>query len=172
MEPLLVVPHYLWGGGDLVEREMDKYIFSHSKQALVDWESLYCHCSHSELSFVDERSKNWLSPKSQAFEALQSIVFDKTILKDKVHVTATRLEPRTTYFLNEHPIIWPNWSSGSDRVGIHSETRMWHDKNIQSEKVHLTQLWHTGVLEVYHSLRNKWAPKSIHFSYKGMVAQS
>ena len=75
---------------------MDKYIFSHSKQALVDWESFYCQWSHSELSFVDEHSKNWLSPKSQAFEALQSNVFDKTILRDKVHVTATRLEPRTT----------------------------------------------------------------------------
>ena len=61
------------------------------------------------------------SPKSQAFEALQSIVFDKSILKDKLH---------------------------------------------------LTQFWHTGVLEVYHSLLNKWAPKSTHFSYKGMVAQS
>ena len=96
MEPLLLVLHYLWGEGDLVEREMDKYIFSHLKQALVDWESLHCQCSHSESSFVDEHSKNWLLPKSQDFEALQSIVFDKKILKDKVHVTATRLERRTT----------------------------------------------------------------------------
>ena len=37
---------------------------------------------------------------------------------------------------------------------------------------HLTQFSHTGVLEVYHSLFNKWAPKSTHLSYKSMVAQS
>ena len=24
-------------------------------------------------------------------------------------VTATGLEPRTTWFLNEHSTIWPNW---------------------------------------------------------------
>ena len=49
--------------------------------------SLYHQYSHSELSNVDERWKNLLSPKSQAFEALQSIVFDKTIVKDMAHLT-------------------------------------------------------------------------------------
>ena len=67
------------------------------------------------------RCTNWLSPKSQAFEALQSVVFNKTILKDMVH---------------------------------------------------LTQFSQIGVLEVYHFLLKKWSPKSTHFSYKGMVAQS
>ena len=37
---------------------------------------------------------------------------------------------------------------------------------------HLTQFSHTGVFEVYQSLFNRWAPKSTHFSYKGMVARS
>ena len=83
--------------------------------------SLYHQCSHSELSNLDECCKEWHSPKPQAFEALQSIVFDKTILKDMVH---------------------------------------------------LTQFSHIGVLEVYHSQFNKWAPKSTHFSYKNMVARS
>ena len=27
----------------------------------------------------------------------------------KVKVTATGFEPRTTYFVNEHSTIWPNW---------------------------------------------------------------
>ena len=82
---------------------------------------VYHCCTHPELSKESERSKVWLSPKSQAFEALQKIVFDKTILKDIVH---------------------------------------------------LTKVSHTGVLEVYHSLLNKWAPKSTHFSYKGMIART
>ena len=37
---------------------------------------------------------------------------------------------------------------------------------------HLTQLWHTGALEIYHALYNKWAPKSQHFSYLCMVMKS
>ena len=31
---------------------------------------------------------------------------------------------------------------------------------------------HTRVLEIYHSLYNKWAPKRQHFSYLGMLARS
>ena len=34
---------------------------------------------------------------------------------------------------------------------------------------HSTKFSHTGVWEVYHSVLNKLAPKSTHFSYKGMV---
>ena len=94
-------------------------IFSHiQNKCWWTGNSLYRQCSHSDLSFVDKCCRNWLSPKSQAFEELESFVSDKTILKDKVH---------------------------------------------------LTQFSRTGVLEVYHSLLNKWAPKSTHFSYKGMV---
>ena len=48
---------------------------------------LYHQCSHGELSRQDNFSKDWISAKSQAFQALQSIVFDKTILKDMAHST-------------------------------------------------------------------------------------
>ena len=44
------------------------------------------------------------------------------------------------------------------------------DKTILKDMAHLTKFSHTGLLEVYHSVLNKWAPKSTHFSYKGMVA--
>ena len=37
--------------------------------------------------------------------------------------------------------------------------------------VQLTKFSHTGSLEVYHSVLNKWAPESTHFFYKGMVAR-
>ena len=33
----------------------------------------------------------------------------------------------------------------------------------------LTRFSHTGSLKVYHSLLNKWVPKSTHFPYEGMV---
>ena len=67
------------------------------------------------------KAKEWISHKSDAFEALQPIVLCKNTLKD---------------------------------LG------------------HLTQFFHTGVLEVYHALYNKWAPKRQHFSDVGMLTRS
>ena len=81
--------------------------------------TLYHQCSHGELSKEDSFSKGWISTKSKAFQALQSALFDETLLKGMVH---------------------------------------------------LTKFSYTGVLEVYHSVLNKWASRSTHFSYKGMVA--
>ena len=37
--------------------------------------------------------------------------------------------------------------------------------------IQLTKFSYTGILEVYHSVLSKWAPKSTHFSYKGIVAR-
>ena len=45
-------------------------------------------------------------------------------------------------------------------------------KNILNDLTHLTKFCHTGVLEAYHSLYNKWTPKKQHFSYAGMITQS
>ena len=45
------------------------------------------------------------------------------------------------------------------------------DETILKDMVHLTNFSHTGILEVYHSVLNKWAPKSIHFFNKGLVAR-
>ena len=44
------------------------------------------------------------------------------------------------------------------------------EKTILKDMVQLTKFSHTGILEVYHSVLNKWASKSTHFSNKGMVA--
>ena len=45
-------------------------------------------------------------------------------------------------------------------------------KSILKDLKHLTKFSHTGVLEVYHSLYNKYSPKRLHFSYRGMVARA
>ena len=76
---------------------------------------------HAPLSTEKQRKKNWLSPTSESFKALQDIVCSNSILKD------------------------PSY---------------------------LTKFSHTGTLEVYHSLYNRWLPKSIHFSFHGMNART
>ena len=46
------------------------------------------------------------------------------------------------------------------------------DKNLLKDLKYLTKFSHTGKLEVYHALYNKWVPKSQHFSHLGMVTRS
>ena len=46
------------------------------------------------------------------------------------------------------------------------------DKATLSDLKYLTNFNHTGTLEVYHSLYNKYCPKWLHFSYNGMIARS
>ena len=46
------------------------------------------------------------------------------------------------------------------------------DKNILKDLKHSTKFSHTGKLEVYHALYNKWVTKSQHFSHLGMVTRS
>ena len=106
---------------DLLKEKWTSIVFHIQNKHQWTGNFLYHECSHEMLSKEVERKKAWLSPTSEAFQSLQAIVFDKTILRDMGH---------------------------------------------------LTKFSHTGVLEVYHSLLNKWAPKSTHFSYQGMVARA
>ena len=46
------------------------------------------------------------------------------------------------------------------------------NKSLLSDLKYLTEFSHTGNLEVYHSLYNKWIPKSQHFSHLGMITRS
>ena len=50
--------------------------------------------------------------------------------------------------------------------------RVVSDKNLISDLKYLTRFSHTGTLEVYHSLYNKYSPKRLHFSYDGMIARA
>ena len=45
------------------------------------------------------------------------------------------------------------------------------DKNILNDLKHLVCFSHTGELEIYHALYNKWVLKSSHFSFLGMVCR-
>ena len=46
------------------------------------------------------------------------------------------------------------------------------NKKILKDIEKLTEFHHTGELEVHHSLLLKYVPKRLHYSYKGMVAQT
>ena len=46
------------------------------------------------------------------------------------------------------------------------------DKYLLNDLKYLTMFSHTGTLEVYHSLYNKYCLKRLHFSYEGMIARS
>ena len=46
------------------------------------------------------------------------------------------------------------------------------DKKILNDLKYLTKFSHTRILEIYHALYNKWAPKSQHFSNLGMITRS
>lgn len=46
------------------------------------------------------------------------------------------------------------------------------NKSLLGSLKYLTEFKHTGTLEVYHSLYNKYCPKRLHFSYESMIARS
>lgn len=46
------------------------------------------------------------------------------------------------------------------------------DASILRDLPFLTEFSHTGCIEVYHALRNKYAPKRLHFSYEGLSLRS
>ena len=50
--------------------------------------------------------------------------------------------------------------------------RVVKEKSLINDLKYLTNFNHTGTLEVYHSLYNKYCPKRLHFSCKGMIARS
>ena len=77
-------------------------------------------CTH-RIGEEEPADKEWLDTSSDSFKALQTFIFDKSLINDMKH---------------------------------------------------LTGFSHTGSLEVYHSLLNKWVLKSTHFLYEGMIVQS
>ena len=50
--------------------------------------------------------------------------------------------------------------------------RIVSDKNLLNDLKHFVCFSYTGVLEIYHVLYNKCMPKSLYFSFSGMVCGS
>ena len=46
------------------------------------------------------------------------------------------------------------------------------DKSLLNDLKYLTDFNHTGTLEVYHSIYDKYSPKRLHFSYSSMIARA
>ena len=46
------------------------------------------------------------------------------------------------------------------------------DKSLLGALKFLTKFNHTGTLEVYHSVYNKYSPKRLHFSLRGIIARA
>ena len=46
------------------------------------------------------------------------------------------------------------------------------DKHVLADLKYLTKFSHTGILEIFRALHNKWIPKIQHFSHLGMATRS
>ena len=46
-----------------------------------------------------------------------------------------------------------------------------HSLYLLGDLKHLTNFNHTGTLEVYHSVQNKYCPKRLHFTYRAMITR-
>jgi len=112
-----------------------------------------------------EELRQWI--KSICNHLWLFIVLDKTILKDLVHFVYLECSHADLSPEAERTKAWLSPQSDS----FLALQAIVLDKTILKDLVHLTKFSHTGILEVYHSVINKWAPKSTHFSYKGMVAR-
>ena len=76
-----------------------------------------------------------------------------------------------------HPRLTKKQKKGKERISPKSGAfevfqSIVLDPKVLNDLAFLTKFCHTGVLELYHSLYNKWAPKNQHFSYAGMLARS
>ena len=77
----------------------------------------------------------------------------------------------------EHPLLTKQqqrlkkWLS-IDSPGYKALEKVISDRYLIADLSYMVDFKHTGSLEVYHALYNKYCPKRLHFSYGGMVARS
>ena len=75
--------------------------------------------------------------------------------------------------------VYPHFTKKQIKDGYHQKSMAFEalqiivlDKKVLEDLSYLTKFWHTGVLKIFHSLCNKWAPKKQHFSHRGMLARN
>ena len=75
--------------------------------------------------------------------------------------------------------VYPHFTKKQVKDGYHRKSMAFEalqiivlDKKVLEDLSYLTKFWHTGVLQICHSLYNKWAPKRQHFSHRGMLARN
>ena len=78
-----------------------------------------------------------------------------------------RIRPRITKN-KAHKKLWLNPTSDAFKA-LQSLVL---DKHVLGDLKYLTKFSHTGILEIFHVLHNRWISKSQHFSHLGMVTRS
>ena len=78
---------HTWGWCWVFTREMDKYSFPYSGETQWTGHNKFTRYAHQKVIKKQIKTKEWISLKSNAFEALQSFVLCKSILKDSAHLT-------------------------------------------------------------------------------------
>ena len=63
-------------------------------------------------NFTFKKVKEYLYPKKQDYCYPQDYLLLPKWSQELLTMTATRLKPRTTQFVNEQSTIWPNCSNG------------------------------------------------------------
>ena len=115
-------------------------------------------CCASCKGNADELREKWVSILYHITDTHQWE--DCTIFKKCEHKMLTK-EQRIT-----KPFLKP------DSPALLALEKVVKNKALLSDLKYLRNFNHTGSLEVYHSLYNKYCPKSLHFSYEGMIARS
>ena len=83
-----------------------------------------------------------------------------TLFKECAHREYTLHEMKTKAWLKESSFAY------------NALRKIVTDKSLLKDLKYLTEFNHTGTLEVYHSVYNKYSPKRLHFSYAGMIARA
>jgi hypothetical protein len=152
----------VWHVGRNIKKKLSKMAKKKECQELNQWiKAIINHfwwCSASCNGNAEELKEKWVS-----------ILY---------HITDRhRWEDGVIYKRCQHKKLSKEQRSCKPFLTLRSPAYLALEKIVSSKALindlkHLTAFNHTGNLEVYHSLYNKYCPKRLHFSYTGMIARS
>ena len=152
----------VWHVSKSIKKKLHKASLKKDATELRTWiKSIINHfwwcCASCKGSFTELKEK-WLSI---LFHIKNKHSWkDNEIYLECQHPQLTRTETMTKPWLKEGS---PAYKSLENVV---------RDKYLVNDLRYLVEFKHTGNLEVYHALYNKYCPKRLHFSYAGMIARS